>query len=711
MGRMKKAVATLMAAVMCASLLTVSGVGLQEAAAYSSNDYPVEILGGEGAGCPRLEETENEDGTITLSLGTGGEYSSRANSIEDVTKIEWYATSVELDVTKITSNVPWDLFCENDFYKEASTPQKIDSGKKEITIDPKNYTGLTVICLYYDGSCQFDYLLVEDNENEIQVTSTQDFYTVKNGSETEITLKAVVSAKEGATVSYQWLYTNGTNSIHRMDALEGATKSEYTFTPDGTDVDLVYACAVSDGLSYDIEYYWVKCDDHEAVCGDIPKTVVATKDAGATISFALSGKNIDVKILKDSSVDESGNIVYTWRDDVTIKYDETAGTCSIQFPYEDTSPDIYIIDKDTEQKIFSFDLDIYKEEDLLVLKADNALTIKDMTPNSYGDEDEPYYSYLADFVYTAEKSGLYSFTMDAIENVECSCRYYESSSSKNRTYSDSGYGKAVTFKRYLEKGESFIWYCAMYRSDKAQCDENLPIHITVTAPGSEIASGTTASSSSSSTTEKMATVTANVDTEALLNSILTEEEIALIKSGEALNVVISVDEKKEEPLPETEQKLTTEAVAKVQTNSLSSEEQEAKTAVTKIAAILDINLEAQIGDNVTHQLTETGAPVELSVTLPEDIPAAAEGTTRTYRVIRIHNGEVTILDAELKDGKICFSSDKYSTYILVYTDVAAKVVDNKVGDPAGTTWLILLLLASGAAIGCTAAIAIRRRKA
>ena len=45
----------------------------------------------------------------------------------------------------------------------------------------------------------------------------------------------------------------------------------------------------------------------------------------------------------------------------------------------------------------------------------------------------------------------------------------------------------------------------------------------------------------------------------------------------------------------------------------------------------------------------------------------AEG--RTYKVIRNHTGEVTVLDTVLnEDGTISFQTDRFSTYALAYAD-------------------------------------------
>ena len=64
----------------------------------------------------------------------------------------------------------------------------------------------------------------------------------------------------------------------------------------------------------------------------------------------------------------------------------------------------------------------------------------------------------------------------------------------------------------------------------------------------------------------------------------------------------------------------------------------------------------------------------------KDLPKVASGLTRTYSVIRVHDGQAEIIAEGLtaKDGKITVETDKFSTYAITYTD---KVATNpKTGD-------------------------------
>lgn len=53
---------------------------------------------------------------------------------------------------------------------------------------------------------------------------------------------------------------------------------------------------------------------------------------------------------------------------------------------------------------------------------------------------------------------------------------------------------------------------------------------------------------------------------------------------------------------------------------------------------------------------------------------------RTYKIVRVHEGVVSILDATFdpETGEVKFETDAFSTYALVYTDnIKANVKDDK----------------------------------
>lgn len=92
----------------------------------------------------------------------------------------------------------------------------------------------------------------------------------------------------------------------------------------------------------------------------------------------------------------------------------------------------------------------------------------------------------------------------------------------------------------------------------------------------------------------------------------------------------------------------------------------------KVSDFFDITINVKNANTnaVIGTLPELKDKIELVVALPEDLLSVAEGYTRTYYIVRNHNGVLDVLDTVLsKDSKsISFTSDKFSTYAIAYVD-------------------------------------------
>ena len=65
---------------------------------------------------------------------------------------------------------------------------------------------------------------------------------------------------------------------------------------------------------------------------------------------------------------------------------------------------------------------------------------------------------------------------------------------------------------------------------------------------------------------------------------------------------------------------------------------------------------------------------------------------RKYQIVRVHEGEVSILDAVFDEatGEISFETDKFSTYALIYEDVEIDVPQT--GDTTSSwPWMLLVI--------------------
>lgn len=98
------------------------------------------------------------------------------------------------------------------------------------------------------------------------------------------------------------------------------------------------------------------------------------------------------------------------------------------------------------------------------------------------------------------------------------------------------------------------------------------------------------------------------------------------------------------------------------------------------AAYLDLSMYKNVATNeivdgevmktdTTTQISDTGKDITITVEVPEDVPEAADGFTRTYTVIRLHEGNAQALDTQQNGNLLTFRTNKFSTYAITYVDV------------------------------------------
>ena len=94
-----------------------------------------------------------------------------------------------------------------------------------------------------------------------------------------------------------------------------------------------------------------------------------------------------------------------------------------------------------------------------------------------------------------------------------------------------------------------------------------------------------------------------------------------------------------------------------------------------VGAYLDINIFTKYGENTEAvKLSETNEEVTIEFKVPQNLKNKNSSIYRTYQLVRIHDGIVEVLDAEYdsSDDMLCFRTDKFSTYALIYKDIRVK---------------------------------------
>lgn len=90
----------------------------------------------------------------------------------------------------------------------------------------------------------------------------------------------------------------------------------------------------------------------------------------------------------------------------------------------------------------------------------------------------------------------------------------------------------------------------------------------------------------------------------------------------------------------------------------------------KTGCALDLSMYLNLNGTKTRDITKTASPVSVSVTIPQDLINTDTTVTRTYKIIRIHDGNAQVLDGTYNalDHTFTFSTDSFSTYVIIYKD-------------------------------------------
>lgn len=97
-----------------------------------------------------------------------------------------------------------------------------------------------------------------------------------------------------------------------------------------------------------------------------------------------------------------------------------------------------------------------------------------------------------------------------------------------------------------------------------------------------------------------------------------------------------------------------------------------------LASEVDLTLFYKM-DGVETQVHETNKPVTVQLTLPDSAINTDASKTRTYEVMRVHDGAISVIPATFDaDAKtLTFETDRFSAYAIAYKDAAATTPDGE----------------------------------
>ncbi len=214
---------------------------------------------------------------------------------------------------------------------------------------------------------------------------------------------------------------------------------------------------------------------------------------------------------------------------------------------------------------------------------------------------------------------------------------------------------SVSVPTGIDAGTYYVWYKVLGDENHADTEPEVR-KVTI-----DVDQGETKIETEVKTDEKSPKLEASDLTKEVAESTLTDEEKAII--DEAVNEGKDVNVDVYLAIHDIADEIAAEDKAKL----------EAEASDAGQIAYFDISLfketivdGSSLGATRVHELQK---PLKLTIGVPNSFPAVESGYTRTYVVLRLHNGEVTTLPATVNaDGTISFETDRFSVYALVYRD-------------------------------------------
>lgn len=165
-------------------------------------------------------------------------------------------------------------------------------------------------------------------------------------------------------------------------------------------------------------------------------------------------------------------------------------------------------------------------------------------------------------------------------------------------------------------------------------------------------------------------------TDNLIRKLLTDTEKGRLENGEEVKVWLEATD-------------ISASVSKTDKDLIDS-----KKGNAAIGIYLDINLFKQIGTDASSNITETNDAVKITLKVPDTLINSNTSVKRTYQLIRVHNGAVTIIPCtyDAATATISAETNQFSTYALAYVD--QQVIPEK-GDVSNPYAWFLLALACG----------------
>ena len=158
--------------------------------------------------------------------------------------------------------------------------------------------------------------------------------------------------------------------------------------------------------------------------------------------------------------------------------------------------------------------------------------------------------------------------------------------------------------------------------------------------------------------------TLNNTKEELINAgnIFTDEEKTQITNGTDSRVWLEISKTDESAIASTDKAKMEQEATKIMGDN-------------PTITYFDADLFKQVGSGAKQEISEPGLAMKITITIPDELLNRDKKVSREYKIIRLHEGQVDVIDGtfDVTTGEFTFETDKFSTYAIVYNEKNADI--------------------------------------
>ena len=142
------------------------------------------------------------------------------------------------------------------------------------------------------------------------------------------------------------------------------------------------------------------------------------------------------------------------------------------------------------------------------------------------------------------------------------------------------------------------------------------------------------------------------------DNIFTDAEKTLIENGADARVWLEIGKTNESTIVSTDKEKVEQEAAKIMGDNVN-------------ITYFEADLFKQVGTTVT-EIKEPGVAIKITIKIPDELLNSDKKVSREYKIVRLHEGQVDVLNGTFNSatGEFTFETDKFSSYAIVYKDVA-----------------------------------------